>query len=80
VLGQTEAVDATATNAQSYFEYTGSFTAAPCTEGVSWVVTKNALAASQDDLETIARILGRAARPLQALNGRAVLDSRVAPA
>lgn len=80
VLGQTEAVQASATNAQSYFQYQGSFTSSPCSEGVTWIVTKNAVAVSQADLTILRRVLGRAPRPLQALNGRTVLDSLVAPA
>ena len=32
VLGQTELVEPTATNAENYFTYDGSFTTAPCTQ------------------------------------------------
>jgi len=75
VLGQTEVVNPTATNAQSYYQYDGSFTTAPCTEGVTWVVLKNPLAVSVSDLEIMAKYLAQPSRPIQPLNGRFVLTS-----
>ena len=73
VLGQTELIDPTATNAQSYYQYDGSFTTAPCTEGVTWVVLKNPLPVAEMDLELMSKYLGQPSRALQPLNGRLVL-------
>jgi len=80
VLGQTEFVGPTATNAQSYYQYDGSFTTAPCTENVVWVVLKNPLAVKEEDLELISRYLAQPSRPLQPLNERIVLSRDVAAA
>jgi len=73
VLGQTEAVRPTATNAQSYYAYAGSFTTAPCTQGVTWVVLKNPLAVSAGDLERMSKYLAQPSRPLRPLLNRVVL-------
>jgi len=73
VLGQTEAVRPTATNAQSYYEYAGSFTTAPCTQGVTWIVLKNPLAVSVGDLERMSKYLAQPSRPLRPLLDRVVL-------
>jgi len=75
VLGQTEMVNPTATNAQSYYQYDGSFTSAPCTEGVTWLVLKNPLAVSVSDLDLLAKYLAQPSRPIQPLNGRFVLTT-----
>eukprot|EP00961_Rhodomonas_salina_P209020 2820936-Rhodomonas_salina.2 len=44
--GQTEQVSPTSTNAQSYFQYEGSLTTAPCSETATWIVLKNPLRVS----------------------------------
>jgi carbonic anhydrase len=77
VLGQTEVVSPTATNAENYFMYDGSFTTSPCTEGVTWVVLKNALQASPVDIETLAAALPQSNRPLQAVGDRVIQDRHV---
>lgn len=80
VLGQTEFVGPTSTNAQSYYQYDGSFTTAPCTENVVWVVLKNPLAVTVEDLALITQYLGQPSRPVQPLNERIVLSRDVAAA
>jgi len=77
VLAQTELVSPTATNAENYFVYDGSFTTAPCTEAVTWVVLKNPLQASAVDIETLAAALPQTNRPLQAIGTRVVQDRHV---
>jgi carbonic anhydrase len=76
-LGQTELVSPTATNAENYFMYDGSFTTSPCTEGVTWVILKNALQASAVDIEALAAALPQTNRPLQAVGQRVVQDRKV---
>eukprot|EP00293_Proteomonas_sulcata_P015337 CAMPEP_0184308332 /NCGR_PEP_ID=MMETSP1049-20130417/16789_1 /TAXON_ID=77928 /ORGANISM="Proteomonas sulcata, Strain CCMP704" /LENGTH=213 /DNA_ID=CAMNT_0026620991 /DNA_START=47 /DNA_END=688 /DNA_ORIENTATION=+ len=77
VLGQTEFTSPTATNAQSYFEYLGSLTAAPCTEEVSWIILKNPLRITPSEFDLIKEAVGSEPRALQSLNGRVVYDSRM---
>lgn len=55
-----------------YYYYMGSFTTPPCTEGVRWLVKKNPLTASEDQIALIAGIEGENFRPDQELNGRQV--------
>ena len=70
----------TATNAESYYAYEGSFTAPPCAEGVAWRVLKNPLPVAAADLLAFRRVQGSNNRPPQPLDGRPVLDSSPAPA
>ena len=78
VLGQTEFVSPTATNAQSFYQYHGSFTTAPCTENVDWIVLKNPLPVSASDLEIMAKYLAQPSRPIQPLNNRIVFSRALA--
>ena len=78
VLGQTEFVSPTATNAQSFYQYQGSFTTAPCTENVDWIVLKNPLPVSAGDLEIMAKYLAQPSRPIQPLNNRIVFSRALA--
>jgi len=60
---------------KSYYRYEGSLTMPPCSEGVSWLVMKQPLEFSQAQLDTFHRAIGGSDnRPLQALNGRRVLE------
>lgn len=77
VLGQTELVAATATNAENYVTYMGSLTRAPCTQDVTWVVLKNALQASAVDIEMLSAALPQTNRPLQPVGTRVVQDRHV---
>lgn len=56
----------------AYYRYEGSLTAAPCTEGVLWLVMQEPLQASAAQLAGLARLFGPNARPVQALHGRVV--------
>lgn len=59
----------------SYYRFSGSLTTPPCSEGVRWMVMKQPLTASSEQIATFAAVLHHANnRPLQPLNGRLVVD------
>lgn len=60
---------------RSYYRYTGSQTAPPCTEGVTWYVLKTPVEIAQRQIDAYAALYPHDARPPQALNGRQVLES-----
>ena len=60
---------------RDYFEYSGSLTTPPCSEGVRWLVMKQPMTISPVQREALARIMhGPNNRPVQPLNARLVLD------
>jgi carbonic anhydrase len=60
----------------SYYMYTGSLSAPPCTEGVRWFVLKTLGEVSVAQIKAFARLFPDDARPLQPLNARIVDESR----
>jgi len=60
-------------NDHSYFSYVGSLTEPPCSEGVEWFVLAKALEVDGSYVQKFLRAVGPNARPVQPLNGRAVL-------
>jgi carbonic anhydrase len=61
---------------QRYYQFMGSLTTPPCSEGVLWMVLKQPVAASADQLKLFAQLFPNNARPVQALNGRIVRDAQ----
>lgn len=59
-----------------YYTYMGSLTTPPCTEGVRWVVMRQPVSMSAEQIELFARIYPMNARPLQQLAGRRILQSQ----
>lgn len=59
-----------------YYRYTGSQTAPPCTEPVTWFVLKTPVEASTAQIKAFAEIYPHNVRPIQPLNGRIVSESR----
>jgi carbonic anhydrase len=59
-----------------YYTYQGSLTAPPCTEGVTWFVLKTPVEMSAAQIEQFAKMYPSTARPVQALNGRVVKETR----
>lgn len=58
-----------------YYRYTGSTTTPPCTEGVRWILMKTPQTASTEQLKALSEAVAHPnARPVQALNGRTVLE------
>lgn len=58
-----------------YYRFSGSLTTPPCTEGVRWLVLKEPLVASDEQIKALTDAVGHANnRPLQPLNSRVVLQ------
>ena len=60
----------------SYYMYTGSVTAPPWTEGVTWFVLKTPVEVSPAQIAAFADLYPHDIRPVQPLNGRIVKESR----
>jgi carbonic anhydrase len=61
---------------RGYFTYMGSLTTPPCSEGVQWIVMRQPIAASAEQIELFARLYPMNARPLQAASGRRIMQSQ----
>jgi carbonic anhydrase len=61
---------------RNYWTYMGSLTTPPCTEGVLWMVMKQPLQVSADQVSIFSRLYRNNARPVQPLNGRLIKESR----
>lgn len=57
---------------QTHFEYSGSLTTPPCTEGVRWLVFQTPLEASRTQIDAFRAAFGENARMLKPRNGRDV--------
>jgi carbonic anhydrase len=57
---------------RGYFTYMGSLTTPPCSEGVLWMVMKNPVSISPEQIGIFARLYPMNARPLQAASGRLI--------
>ena len=62
--------------ARAYYTYMGSLTTPPCSDGVLWMVLKQPLQISDDQIAIFSRLYKNNARPLQAANGRLIKESR----
>jgi carbonic anhydrase len=60
----------------AYYQYMGSVTAPPCTEGVTWFVLKTPIELSTDQIKAFAALYPSDVRPVQPLNGRIIKQSR----
>ena len=59
---------------RSHYRFDGSLTTPPCSEGVRWLVMKNAVTASKDQLEAFSHVIHHPNnRPVQQVNARTVL-------
>ena len=61
---------------RNYWTYMGSLTTPPCTEGVLWMVMKQPLQVSADQVSIFSRLYRNNARPVQPANGRLIKESR----
>jgi carbonic anhydrase len=60
---------------RSYFTYMGSLTTPPCSEGVLWMVLKNPVPISEQQIGIFAHLYPMNARPVQAAAGRLIKQS-----
>ncbi len=61
---------------RSYWTYMGSLTTPPCSEGVLWIVLKQPVQVSAEQVSIFSRLYRNNARPVQPLNGRLIKESR----
>jgi carbonic anhydrase len=61
---------------QRYYQFMGSLTTPPCTEGVLWMVMKQPTLMSREQIKLFTQIFPNNARPVQAVNGRSVRDAQ----
>jgi carbonic anhydrase len=59
---------------QRYYQFMGSLTTPPCTEGVRWYVMSEVAEASEEQLRAFLSLTGRNNRPVQPLNARRVFE------
>jgi len=60
---------------RQYYTYMGSLTTPPCTEGVLWVVFKEPIELSSDQINIFSRLYPMNARPIQSNAGRLIKES-----
>lgn len=58
-----------------YFTYMGSITTPPCSEGVLWMVMKQPVPISAEQIDIFARLYPMNARPIQSASGRLIKES-----
>ncbi|ANH69058.1 carbonic anhydrase [Mitsuaria sp. 7] len=58
-----------------YYDFAGSLTTPPCSEGVHWMVLKEPVTLSSRQIAAFRKLVGKNARPVQALNARVVRES-----
>ncbi|MFY9479697.1 MAG: carbonic anhydrase family protein [Aquabacterium sp.] len=61
---------------KQYLTYMGSLTAPPCTEGVLWMVMKQPIALSREQIGVFSRLYPMNARPVQNTSGRLIKDGQ----
>jgi carbonic anhydrase len=60
---------------REYFTYMGSLTTPPCSEGVLWMVMKQPVPISPEQISIFARLYPMNARPIQSAAGRLIKES-----
>ena len=60
---------------RSYYTYMGSLTTPPCSEGVLWMVMKNPVPISPEQIAVFSRLYPMNARPIQSVSGRLIKES-----
>jgi carbonic anhydrase len=63
-------------SSRNYYTYMGSLTTPPCTEGVLWIVMKQPVQVSQDQVSIFSRLYRNNARPIQPAASRLIKEGR----
>jgi len=59
---------------RDYYRFNGSLTTPPCTEGVRWLVMKNSVTMSKEEIKSFEKVVHlHNNRPIQATNARVIL-------
>ncbi|MCH7478599.1 MAG: carbonic anhydrase family protein [SAR324 cluster bacterium] len=61
---------------KSRYNYSGSLTTPPCSEGVKWTVLKTPIEVSREQIGKFVSVIGENARPVQPINQRSIANSR----
>lgn len=61
---------------RGYYTYMGSLTTPPCSENVLWMVFKQPVGLSAEQVAIFSRLYKNNARPIQPVNGRLIKESR----
>jgi carbonic anhydrase len=61
---------------QRYYQFLGSLTTPPCTEGVLWMVLKRPMTLSREQLKLFGQLYPNNARPVQPVNNRPIRDAQ----
>lgn len=61
---------------QRYYQFMGSLTTPPCSEGVLWMVLKSPVQISKGQYRLFTQLYANNARPVQPINGRPVRDAQ----
>ncbi len=56
----------------AYYNYSGSLTTPPCSEGVNWLVLQNPVSVSAEQVAAFTTLFAKSTRPVQPLNGRTI--------
>ncbi|WP_457643407.1 carbonic anhydrase [Persephonella sp.] len=60
---------------KKYYRYSGSLTTPPCSEGVRWIVMKEEMELSKEQIEKFRKLMGGDTnRPVQPLNARIIME------
>lgn len=60
---------------RDYYRFNGSLTTPPCSEGVRWLVMKQPISASKQQISKFLKVMGHSNnRPVQPVNARPVLE------
>lgn len=60
----------------SYFNYSGSLTTPPCSEGVNWILLKTPITLSGEQIQAFSTLFPGSVRPVQPMHGRTVKASK----